>query len=123
MNKAFHNLASLDKLRGRLTKKNISSLLILLVLTIALFPASTAAFASSNERERNASATDNTLMSIHMLDKTGGWALTQNSVLKTTDGGLHWQNVLPASAFNDVPPRSTPQGTFLNDQDAWVMPP
>jgi len=123
MNDVFYNLASLDKLRGRLTKKNIISLLILSVLTIALFPASTAAFASSNVRESNASATDNTLMSIHMLDKTHGWAMTQSSVLKTADGGLHWQNVIPAGAFNDVPLGSTPQGTFLNDQDAWVVIP
>ncbi len=120
MNNARWNIASLDKLRGRLTKKNISSLLILSVLTIALLPASTAAFASSNERESDTSATDNTLMSIHMLDKTHGWALTQNLVLKTADGGLHWQNVLPANAFGTATVWDV-HGDFLNDQDAWIV--
>ncbi len=120
MNNARRNIASLDELRGRLTKKNIISLLILSVLTIAPFPASTAAFASSNERERDASATENTLMSIHMLDKTHGWAMTQSSVLKTADGGLHWQNVLPANAFGTATVWEV-HGDFLNDQDGWIV--
>jgi len=120
MNDVFYNLVSLDKPRERLTKKNIISLLILPVIAIALFATPTAAFASHNVRDGDASATDNTLISIHMLDKTHGWALTSSLVLKTADGGIHWQNVLPANAFGKTIMLNPASGTFLNDQDAWI---
>jgi len=130
----FENTASLDKFREQLTKKNVTSLLILSVIIVTLFATPTAALAKHNERDggspsqaANATSTPPSTthpwLSIHMLDKTHGWALWQQFVLKTTDGGLHWQNVIPASAFSDVPPSSTPRGTFLNDQDAWVVIP
>jgi photosystem II stability/assembly factor-like uncharacterized protein len=32
---------------------------------------------------------------LHMLDASTGWALTGNAVLRTSDGGSHWQNVTP----------------------------
>jgi len=36
------------------------------------------------------------LSSIHMLDAQTGWALTaKGHVIRTTDGGIHWQNVTP----------------------------
>lgn len=35
------------------------------------------------------------LTSLHMLDTSTGWALTGNAVLRTNDGGSHWQNVTP----------------------------
>jgi len=56
-----------------------------------------------------------------MLDKTHGWALTPNFVLKTADGGLHWQNVMPANAFGKNAMLGGIRGAFLNDQDAWIV--
>jgi photosystem II stability/assembly factor-like uncharacterized protein len=143
MNDAFHNLVSLDKPRGQLTKKKCISLLILMTIT-ALFATPTVAFARGNVRDDsqlhtasptrpphpNSSSNPTTstaiplLISLHMLDKIHGWALTQNSILHTVDGGLHWQNVTPANAFsNTTTPMPTPQSAFLNDQDAWVVTP
>jgi photosystem II stability/assembly factor-like uncharacterized protein len=37
-----------------------------------------------------------TLLSLHMIDATTGWALSEHAVLRTTDGGVHWKNVTPA---------------------------
>src|ERR1700687_383626 len=56
------------------------------------------------------------LTAIRMLDTRNGWALTASSVLKTTDGGLSWQDVTPANAGLDTSAR----GQFLNIQDAWI---
>lgn len=36
-----------------------------------------------------------TVRSLHMIDATRGWALTETAVLLTTDGGAHWKNVTP----------------------------
>jgi len=47
-----------------------------------------------------------------MLNKTHGWALSDTSVLKTSDGGNHWNDVTPANG-------GISKGFFLNDQDAW----
>lgn len=112
MKNAFCNIVCLDRLKARPTKKDVTSLLILTAIIVALFAVPTAAFASSNMREDNgplptASVTPTSSngssqdpwISIHMLDKTHGWALTPHLVLKTADGGLHWQNVIPANAF------------------------
>jgi len=37
----------------------------------------------------------NTLFSLHMIDARTGWSLSKQAVLRTTDGGSHWQNVSP----------------------------
>ncbi len=37
----------------------------------------------------------NTLFSLHMIDARTGWSLSEQAVLRTTDGGSHWQNVSP----------------------------
>src|SRR5689334_9841876 len=36
-----------------------------------------------------------TLFSLHMIDTKTGWALRKRAILRTTDGGGHWQNVSP----------------------------
>ena len=36
-----------------------------------------------------------TVRSLRMIDATRGWALSETSVLLTTDGGVHWKNVTP----------------------------
>src|SRR5690242_21038176 len=30
------------------------------------------------------------MLSLHMIDASTGWALTERAVLSTTDGGAHW---------------------------------
>jgi photosystem II stability/assembly factor-like uncharacterized protein len=52
-----------------------------------------------------------------MLDRSNGWALTDSKILKTTDGGVHWQNVTPAQT-------SLTRGSkadFLSSRYAWVV--
>jgi photosystem II stability/assembly factor-like uncharacterized protein len=54
--------------------------------------------------------------SVHLFDATTGWATANNRLLRTTDGGLHWQDV--------TPPGSGPQGVAafpLSADDAWVV--
>lgn len=57
---------------------------------------------------------------IHMLDATTGWAVTNyNHVLRTTDGANHWQDVTP-------PTIDPPEGSvdmlrgFLSPSVAWI---
>ena len=59
------------------------------------------------------------LLSIHMTTATDGWAVGQiadgRTVLHTTDGGAHWQNVSP-----QVAPASIASTDFAGSTDAWV---
>jgi photosystem II stability/assembly factor-like uncharacterized protein len=57
--------------------------------------------------------------SIHnldMLDVNNGWALTDRSVLRTTDGGTTWHNVTPAGWSAALP--ASP--FFLDNTTAWL---
>jgi photosystem II stability/assembly factor-like uncharacterized protein len=56
------------------------------------------------------------LTAIRMVDTKNGWALTASAILKTTDGGLHWNDVTPANAGLNPSAR----GQFMNTQDAWI---
>src|SRR2546429_10026543 len=39
------------------------------------------------------------LISLHMIDPTTGWALSEHAVLRTADGGFHWKNVTPPNTL------------------------
>lgn len=39
-----------------------------------------------------------TLLSLHMIDGSTGWGLTQRTVLHTGDGGVQWKDVTPPGA-------------------------
>lgn len=54
---------------------------------------------------------------IRMLDKANGWALTTSSILKTSDGGIHWKNVTPANIVLS----QMAKGDFLSDKYAWIV--
>jgi Uncharacterized protein related to plant photosystem II stability/assembly factor len=56
------------------------------------------------------------LTSIRMVDTSNGWALTKSAVLKTSDGGRHWQNVQPRGQSLGM----NPHGEFLTTLQAWV---
>ncbi len=55
--------------------------------------------------------------SLHMIDATTGWVLTENAVLRTTDGGSHWKNVTPANT--SLSPGSV--ADFHTDSLAWIV--
>ncbi len=73
-------------------------------------PGNTPASPSSSSKSTTA------LRSIHMIDETTGWAMTQNAVLRTSDGGLHWKDLTPAHH----PLISEIDAHFLTASDAWV---
>ncbi len=56
--------------------------------------------------------------SLRMLNELGGWAISDNAILRTTDGGSTWYNVSPqgVTAFG-----YGTANTFLNASQAWVM--
>jgi photosystem II stability/assembly factor-like uncharacterized protein len=56
------------------------------------------------------------MIAIRMLDNINGWALTSSSILKTSDGGIHWSDVTP----KDQTPGINAQCEFLTMQTAWV---
>ena len=60
-----------------------------------------------------------TLISLHMIDLTTGWALGEHAVLRTSDGGLQWKNVAPP---NSVLTRES-IADFLTASLAWVATP
>jgi photosystem II stability/assembly factor-like uncharacterized protein len=59
------------------------------------------------------------LTAIRMLDLYNGWALSNNLILRTSDGGLHWRNLTPAGATVNV----LTKGDFLSSQVAWIATP
>jgi len=57
---------------------------------------------------------------IDMLDEVYGWALTENLVIRTNDGGLTWYNVTPPGL---VDMGIEGRATFLDVNHAWVQVP
>jgi photosystem II stability/assembly factor-like uncharacterized protein len=52
-----------------------------------------------------------------MLDHSRGWALTDQNILLTSDGGQVWKDVTPSgSAYGKYA-----YGDFMNDKYAWVV--
>lgn len=58
------------------------------------------------------------ITTLHMLNELDGWAISDNAILRTTDGGSTWYNVSPSgvTAFGFGTAH-----TFLNSAQAWVM--
>ena len=57
------------------------------------------------------------LQAIRMVDANNGWSLTtKHAILKTSDGGNHWQDVTPKAQI----PGLNVQGEFLTAQTAWI---
>jgi len=59
------------------------------------------------------------LLSLHMIDLTTGWALSEHAILRTTDGGLQWKYVTP---LHTVLTRES-IAAFLTASLAWVATP
>ncbi len=67
-----------------------------------------------------------TIETIHMIDATTGWALTDNGVMRTTNGGMHWQDVAQQANFKPAFPQATyfdasGSAVFLDASTAWVL--
>jgi len=128
MKDTFRNIVSYEKLRRLRTKTKGTSLLILTAVGAVLFATLTFFFARSylsNGSIQSSIATLTRLSkppvplsAIHMLDKAHGWALTDTSVLKTSDGGLHWTEV---AAPHSPSPFFPVMGTFMDEDIAWVV--
>src|SRR6266699_3154087 len=59
------------------------------------------------------------LSSIHMLDTQAGWAITEKGrVIRTSDGGVHWQNVTPN--YPATRGQQKVVAAFLTFSTAWV---
>lgn len=59
------------------------------------------------------------LLSLRMLDVHNGWALTNTTVVRTVDGGLHWRNVSPGPGLiNEMS-----SGEFRDALHAWIAAP
>src|SRR5438045_4134803 len=57
------------------------------------------------------------IKALRMLDHSKGWALTDQNILFTTDGGQVWKDVTPSgSAYSKFA-----LGDFMNDRYAWVV--
>jgi photosystem II stability/assembly factor-like uncharacterized protein len=77
--------------------------LVWVILAVALLPSGCARHTTSQQKPAQSVASKNqpnakgvlSLLSVQMYNATTGWASTNNDVLRTTDGGYHWQVVTP----------------------------
>lgn len=58
------------------------------------------------------------ITSLHMLNELDGWAVSENAILRTTDGGTTWYNLSPQGVTEFGYGTAH---TFLNALQAWVM--
>ncbi len=66
-------------------------------------------------------STNQVIPSIQMFDATTGWALTDQAVLRTTDGGVAWRDVTPAKGT--VTQLQGSAADFITASIAWVAVP
>jgi photosystem II stability/assembly factor-like uncharacterized protein len=66
-------------------------------------------------------STNQVITSIQMFGATTGWALTDQAVLRTTDGGVSWRDVTPAKGTVVQPQWSA--ADFITASNAWVAVP
>ncbi len=57
------------------------------------------------------------IKAIRMLDHSKGWALTEQNILFTSDGGQNWKDVTPSGSVYG----KYAYGDFLNEKYAWVV--
>ena len=58
------------------------------------------------------------ITSLHMLSELDGWAISENAILRTTDGGTTWYNLSPQGVTEFGYGTAN---TFLSASQAWVM--
>lgn len=57
------------------------------------------------------------IKALRMLDHSKGWALTDQNILFTSDGGQVWKDVTPSGSVYG----KYAYGDFMNDRYAWVV--
>lgn len=72
-----------------------ATLIAALLIGSLLFVLNSSHRTSSGASSAKSPGGSTTLLSLHMIDASTGWALTTNAVLYTTDGGTTWKNVTP----------------------------
>jgi len=90
-----------------------------IAIVAAALTASTCAASASVARPTTLRAAN--LISIHMASPATGWAVGTTGLLRTTDGGVHWQVATPPALGR--PLRRSPYGlvtAFLGGTRAWV---
>lgn len=60
---------------------------------------------------------DKSLLTIRMIDENNGWALSNNKVYKTTDGGTQWENVTPINNGENT----IDSCFFLDEKCSWTF--
>jgi len=133
MKNSFWNPVFPDKLKGQFAKQKITSLPMLIAIIIVILATPTTALANHSIRNDNG-PTQTTpppnqtsprrttaLYRTYMQDKTHGWTLAVDSVLKTSDGGLHWQDVTPSTSAVTQKKVMWLVGTFINQNVGWVV--
>lgn len=130
---SFWSSVLLDKLKGQFAKQKVTSLPIFTAIIIALLATSTTALANHSIRDDDGPAQTTpppnqtsprrttALYQTYMQDKTHGWTLAVDSVLKTSDGGQHWTDVTPPTSAITQKKVMWLVGTFLNQNVGWVV--
>jgi photosystem II stability/assembly factor-like uncharacterized protein len=102
-------------------RQNLDVFVVLCLFVIAGCGSPTTLVSRAPAPTRTALSAPTTLLgsttAVHLFDAMTGWASTNDRLLRTTDGGLHWQDVSP--------PGSSPVGVAfpLSANDAWVVRP
>ncbi|HEY4383833.1 MAG TPA: hypothetical protein VGN34_05060, partial [Ktedonobacteraceae bacterium] len=65
------------------------------------------------------------LQGIHMIDDQNGWAFSSATILRTSDGGIHWSDVTPRQMLpfpTDKNDNSNQSGTplFMGASTVWI---
>jgi len=84
-------------------------MVILMVLTVS--------GCAQNSTSNQTASTPQTLSYVKMINENNGWALSDSSVLKSTDGGTDWIKVTPSGFPTTV---NEFHGFFLNEKIGWV---
>ncbi len=107
--------------RGRLSLQWLAlAALFLLVLGSGCGPLGNAPPPSPTSPALSAAAQQ--MQALWMYDEQHGWASTQRSVLRTTDGGAHWRDVTPQPETGSASqgPVERIVTAYLDAQTAWV---
>jgi photosystem II stability/assembly factor-like uncharacterized protein len=91
---------------------SLAGILLLIVLTFALGACGTSQNTGNSSRNSGPP-----IKTIHMLDHSKGWALTDQNILFTSDGGQNWKNITPSGSTYS----RYALADFMDDKYAWVV--
>lgn len=116
----------IQRYQARFWMASIVSLLVTFLLTACAHDSISATVSGQQGTKTSSSVVPSAVLkptvpfvAIRMLDTMHGWALTEKSVLKTADGGFHWQDVTPAHN----PITTITYADFMDTHYAWIAIP